>query len=140
MTGSSSPKKRETPWAIRGVSLEGRNAAIAAARRSNATLGEWLDRAVRQQVKAEQEQARAVGPTIEETLAKLAESMAQQAEATRQQMEQAQQQNAAIAARLEAVEQRERPAAMNGGGNLLGRIHGLLWRPEAPSNMTKRAG
>jgi hypothetical protein len=106
---------------------------MSAARRSNATLGEWLDRAIRQQVKAEQEQARAVGPTIEETLAKLAEGMARQAEAT-------QQQNAAIAARLEAMEQREREPSGNGGANLLGRLYGLLRRPVPQSEMTKRQG
>jgi len=114
-----SPKKRETPWAIRGVSLEARNAAAAAARREAVTLGGWLERAIRQQVKADRTQA--VGPTMEETLAKLAESMARQAEAT-------QQQNAAIAARLEAMEQREREPSGNAGGNLLGRLYGLLQR------------
>lgn len=131
MSGSL-PKKRETPWAIRGVSLEGRNAAMSAARRSNATLGEWVDRAIRQQVKAEQEQAKTktVGPTIEETLAKLAESMARQAEST-------QQQNAAIAARLEAMEQREREPGAESRGNLLTRLHGLLWRKQEQINSTR---
>lgn len=113
----SSPKKRETPWAIRGVSLEGRNAAMSAARRSNATLGEWLDRAIRQQVKAERSQE--VGPTIEETLAKLAENMAQQIEQTRQQ-------NAAMLARLEAVEQRKGEPGRSGKASLLGRLYGLF--------------
>jgi Arc/MetJ-type ribon-helix-helix transcriptional regulator len=93
---------------------------MAASRRESVTLGEWLDRAIRQQIKADRNQA--VGPSIEETLATLAASMAQQADATRQQ-------NAAIAARLEAVEQHERESGHHGGGNFFGRLHGLLRRP-----------
>ena len=111
-------KKREPPWAIRSVSLEARNAATAAARREGLSLGEWIDRAIRQQVKAERNQP--VGPTIEETLAKLAESMARQAEAT-------QQQNAAILSRLEAVEQ-GRPEPERHEGNLFGRLYSLVRR------------
>ena len=37
----------------RGVTAEARNAAIAAAHREGQTLGEWLDRAIRQSIKAE---------------------------------------------------------------------------------------
>lgn len=107
---------------------------MSAARRSNAALGEWLDRAIRQQVKVEQ--AKAVGPTIEETLAKLAEGMARQAEATSRQIEAAQQQNAAIAARLEAVEQRKQEPDRDGRASLFGRLYGLLWRPAGQSNGT----
>lgn len=100
---------------------------MAAARRSDATLGEWLERAIRQQVKAEQ--AKAVGPTLEETLAKLAESMDRQAEAAREH-------NAAIMARLEAVEQRKPEPGRPDRGNLLGRLYGLLWRPLGQPNST----
>ena len=35
------------------VTAEARNAAIAAAHREGQTLGEWLDRAIRQSIKAE---------------------------------------------------------------------------------------
>lgn len=121
MSGSPS-KKREAPWAIRGVSMEARNAAMTGARHEGLTLGEWLDRAIRQQRKAERSQA--VGPTIEETLAKLAESMAKQAAATEQQ-------NAAMLARLEAVERREGRPDTPAGVNLFGRLYGLLRRKEA---------
>jgi len=48
------PKKRSTktgvpassPWSIRGVSYEARNAATLAARRSGKTLGEWVEAAI----------------------------------------------------------------------------------------------
>ena len=43
---------RPAPWSVRGVTAEARNAAIAAAHRGQ-TLGEWLDRAIRQSIKAE---------------------------------------------------------------------------------------
>lgn len=86
---------------------------MAAARRDGVTLGEWLDRAIRQQIKAERNQP--VGPTLEETIAKLAESMAQQAAA-----------NTAILARLEAVERVRDRQGMAGGGNPLMRLYGLL--------------
>ena len=39
---------RPAPWSVRGVTAEARNAAIAAAHREGQTLGEWLDRAIRQ--------------------------------------------------------------------------------------------
>ena len=132
MSGSTN-QKRAAPWAIRSDSLEARNAAMAASRREGLTLGEWLDRAIRQQVKAERSQTQAVGPTIEETLAKLAESMAQQAAAT-------QQQNASMLSRLEAVEQRESSLVRSGGGGVLGRLHGLLWRPLAQPRGDNRQG
>ena len=44
---------RPAPWSVRGVTAEARNAAIAAAHREGQTLGEWLDRAIRQSIKAE---------------------------------------------------------------------------------------
>lgn len=40
------------PWSIRGVHPEVRNAALAAAKRDGATIGEWLDRAIRLYVKS----------------------------------------------------------------------------------------
>jgi DNA topoisomerase VI subunit B len=126
MSGSTN-QKRAAPWAIRNVSLEARNAAIAASRREGLTLGEWLDRAVRQQVKAERKQAQAVGPTAEETWAKLAEIMAQQVKAT-------QQQNATIMARMEALERGKAQEAPEMRGNLFVRLYGLLWRPVAQSD------
>jgi hypothetical protein len=39
------------PWSIRGVTPEVRNAALAAAKRDNVTIGEWLDRAIRSHIK-----------------------------------------------------------------------------------------
>ncbi|MBV9769999.1 MAG: hypothetical protein JOZ32_10535 [Bryobacterales bacterium] len=91
-----------------------------AARKAGQTVGEWCNRALRDAA-TERLKERVPGPTMEETLAKLAESMARQTEA-------AQQQNAAIVARLEAMEQREPESGRNGGGNLLGRLYGLFWR------------
>ena len=116
--------------------MEARNAAMAAARRDGATLGEWLDRAIRHEVKAQR--GHQAGPTIEETLAKLAESMAQQAAATQQQVEQARQENAAMLARLEAVEQRKQEPGRSDRGNLIARLYGLIWRPQAQPETTGR--
>ncbi|KXV02385.1 hypothetical protein [Acetobacter cerevisiae] len=44
------------PWSIRGVHPEVRNAALAAAKREGVTIGEWLDRAIRSQVKSVRKQ------------------------------------------------------------------------------------
>lgn len=125
MKGNASTTKRAAPWGIRGVPVEARNAAIAAARREGMTLGEWLDRAIRHEVKAGRGQE--VGPTLEETVAKLLEGMAQQAEATRQQ-------NAAIVARLEAVERGRDRQGMVTAGNSLMRLYGLLRRKQTASD------
>ncbi len=50
----------DKPWTVRGVPPEARNAAIAAAKRSDVNIGAWLTRAVRVAVKAEREESRAV--------------------------------------------------------------------------------
>ena len=55
------------------VTAEARNAAIAAAHREGQTLGEWLDRAIRQSIKAER--AGELAPTLETTLAELVKTM-----------------------------------------------------------------
>jgi len=39
--------KRNMPWSLKGVSLEARDAARAAAQREGLTIGAWLDRAIR---------------------------------------------------------------------------------------------
>jgi hypothetical protein len=127
MNGNAT-KKRAAPWAIRGIPAEARNAAIAASRREGITLGEWLDRAIRQQVKAERSQP--PGPTLEETIARLAESMTQQAQA----MEGTRQQNAAIMARVEAVERGRDRRGMAGEGSLFMRLYGLLRGRQAASD------
>ena len=89
MNGKPKNPKRPSPWAVRGVSQEARSAAASAARRAELPLGVWLDRAIREAIKADRAQA-APAPRLEETLAKLAETIERQN------------------ARLEAVEQ-ERP-------------------------------
>jgi len=124
-------------WAIRGIEPETRTAATMAARRAGLTVGEWCNRALREAA-TERLKERVPGPTIEETLAKLAESMARQAEATRYQVEQARQESAALAARLEAVEQRKGEPGRLDRGNLFGRLYGLLWRPQAQSESARR--
>lgn len=86
---------------------------MSAARREGVTLGAWLDRAIRQQIKAERGQE--VGSTLEDTLVKLVESMGQQATT-----------NAAILARLEAVESVSDRQGRVGRGAALVRLYGLL--------------
>lgn len=45
---------RVKPWTVKGIAPEERNAAIAAADRADMTIGEWLTRAIRTQVQADQ--------------------------------------------------------------------------------------
>lgn len=71
-------KKRPAPWAIRGVTAEARNAATTSARREGLTLGEWIDRAIRDQVKNARHEVPA--PTLEDTLVKLTETLQKQNE------------------------------------------------------------
>ena len=110
----------EHTWAIRGIEPETRTAATKAARRAGQTVGAWCNQALREAA-TERLKEQVPGPTLEQTLAKLAESMAQQAEATRQQ-------NEAVQARLEALERRQEPPGREEGGNLFMRLYGLLWR------------
>ena len=128
-------KQINDTWAIRGIDPETRTAATMAARRAGETVGAWCNRALREAATARLKE-QLPGPTIEETLSKLAESMAQQAAATQNQVEQAQQQNAAMLARLEAMEQREGRPGRSEGGSLLGRLYGLLRRPQAQPEST----
>ena len=100
---------RPAPWSVRGVTAEARNAAIAAAHREGQTLGEWLDRAIRQNIKAER--AGELAPTLETTLAELVKTM--------------QAQNA----RLEAVEGPPRLFGALWPQARLKRIHEALERP-----------
>lgn len=46
------------PWTIKGIPAEARNAAIAAAGREGVTIGAWIERAIRAQVKGEREKTR----------------------------------------------------------------------------------
>jgi hypothetical protein len=49
---------RVKPWTVKGIAPEERNAAIAAADREDLTIGEWLTRAIRTQVKADHQSDR----------------------------------------------------------------------------------
>ena len=64
---------RPAPWSVRGVTAEARNAAIAAAAHRGPDAREWLDRAIRQSIKAER--AGELAPTLETTLAELVKTM-----------------------------------------------------------------
>lgn len=59
---ADSGSDRVKPWTIKGIALEERNAAIAAADRADMTIGEWLSRAIRTQVQADREASRAPVP------------------------------------------------------------------------------
>lgn len=113
MTGTTKEQKRATPWAIRGVSMEARNAAMTAAKRDSVTLGEWLDRAIRQQIKASRVNVPAV--PLEDTLAALVKQM----QADR---EERQRDKEATAARIEALEVK----AVSTSPNLIARLYGAL--------------
>lgn len=91
-----------------------------AARRAGQTVGAWCNQALREAA-TERLKEQVPGPTLEQTLARLAESMERQAEATRQQ-------NEAVQARLDTLEQHQRQPEGQGGGNLVTRLYGLLRR------------
>ena len=58
------------PWTIRGVPPEERNAAIAAADRSDINIGDWLRRAIRTQIQQDNQASRApvvVGPAMSDS-------------------------------------------------------------------------
>ena len=120
MSGTTRKKKpttkRPSPWAIRGVSQEARNAAMSAATREGQTLGEWLDRAIREQIKTAR--ANPPGPTLEETMVKLVETLDRQNSRLD-----------AIEARTEALQDRRGLLA----GNLFERLYGLLRGKNHPS-------
>ncbi len=44
---------RVKPWTIKGITPEVRNAAIAAANRADQAIGEWLSRAIRNQIQSD---------------------------------------------------------------------------------------
>lgn len=110
MNGATTTKKRATPWAVRGVSVEARNAAMMAAKRDSVTLGEWLDRAIRQQIKASRSTLPAA--PLEETLSELVRQMQADREERNRDKE-------ATAARLQALEAQ----AVSPGQNLFARLY-----------------
>lgn len=127
---SKQPKKYSDTWAMRGIEPETRTAVTIAARKAGQTVGEWCNKALREAATERlKERNQAVGPTIEETLAKLAESMNRQAEAT-------QQHNATMTARMEALERGKGQDGLDSKGNLFMRLYGLLRRPAAGSVAT----
>lgn len=70
------PAAREQPWAVRGVSPEARSAAQIAAKKAGISLGQWLDRAVRDAAAAEiKASSQQVGPTLEQMVAQLTEQV-----------------------------------------------------------------
>lgn len=75
--------------------MEARNAAMMGARRDSMTLGEWLDRAIRQQMKASRSTLPAA--PLEETLSELVRQMQADREERNRDKE-------ATAARIEALE------------------------------------
>lgn len=113
MSGTTETKKRATPWAVRGVSIEARNAAMTAARRDSVTLGEWLDRAIRQQIKADRSSVPAA--PLEQTLLELVRQMQADREERLRDKE-------AISARMEALEVQ----AVSTSQNLFARLYGAL--------------
>lgn len=59
---------RILPWTIKGIEPEARNAAISAAKREKQTLGEWMARAIRNQIQSDRGRERApavVGPAVQ---------------------------------------------------------------------------
>lgn len=112
--------KRAPPWAIRNVTLEARNAATSAAKREGLTLGEWLDRAIRQQIKQERHQS--LARPLEETLAELVKQMQADREERKQDRQEMDRRISAIEALTEAKEDSGYQTAQNP----LARLYGLL--------------
>lgn len=84
--------------------MEARNAAMSAARRDSVTLGEWLDRAIRQQIKANRTNLPAA--PLEDTLMELVRQM-------QTDREERQREKVAISARMEALEGMSVPTSQN---------------------------
>ena len=61
--------KSPSPWSIRGVSMETRNAASLAARRAGKSVGEWLEGVVMTAAHAELKAPGVPAATTEDTLA-----------------------------------------------------------------------
>ncbi len=59
MANEMSDSESVKPWTVRGIPPEERNAAIAAAKRSDMTLGDWLSRAIRTEIQQEKQANRA---------------------------------------------------------------------------------
>ena len=75
------PKNKNTdqskPWSIRGISHETRSAATKAARDSKTPIGEWVERALQNEIQnqyAQPETKTELGPTSDEMLQQLLKS------------------------------------------------------------------
>ena len=58
--------KRETPYAVRGVSPEAKSAVSLSAKKAGQSPGEWLTRVILDAASAELTHPREVGPTPEQ--------------------------------------------------------------------------
>ena len=78
---------RDQPWAVRGISIEAREAAIFAAKQSNQTLGKWLDRAIIDQSHIQLLSRKDVGQTEQQMVAQMLKSMQETLEKTNQRLD-----------------------------------------------------
>ena len=99
----SDKKTTERPWSVRGVGPEVQSAAKMAAERAGMTLGAWVSRALHAAA-ADQLTGKAVGPVLERSVEQLAEQIAEANRRMAEQATQAAEAQAALLARLEALE------------------------------------
>ena len=62
-------------WAVRGIPMETRSAAMSTARRADMTLGEWLSKIVNEAVVTQSSTKHVPAPRIEEVLNKMLERL-----------------------------------------------------------------
>ena len=62
-------------WAVRGIPMETRSAAMSTARRADMTLGEWLAKVVNEAVVTQNSTRNVPAPRIEEVLNKMLERL-----------------------------------------------------------------
>jgi localization factor PodJL len=68
--------KTGTPWSVKGIEPEAREAAKDAARRSGLTLGEWLNSTILERAEAGSTKPRAMHPLVRDRFASIAEELA----------------------------------------------------------------
>ena len=73
--------RRETPYSVRGVSMDARSAVSLAAKKAGQAPGEWLTRVILDAASAElKNPAKPVGPTLETMVSQIHQSLQEQAE------------------------------------------------------------
>lgn len=55
-----SEKIEDSVWSVRGVALDARTAAVSHAKKSKVSVGQWVEMAIREKIKADRQKSKAV--------------------------------------------------------------------------------